>query len=117
MSTAAAPVSQITDRQLPMFEGYRIRVARVAFKGAWEFPLAGPDDVAFADALKMGREMTVVIAIDGHDKEITLGARVTDRGFRFCQREGDETTISRYQVTINHRRPDEAGEGGEGSDD
>lgn len=109
MSTAAlkeAPVP-IAEGQLPMFEGYKIRLARVGFKGAWEFPLATPDDVAFAQALKMGREMTVTISVDGHDKDIVLGARVTDRGFRFRQREGDETTISRYQVTINHRRPDD----------
>ena len=113
MTTAApeAPVAQLSDRQLPLFEGHRIRTARVGFGGAWEFPLTNDDDVAFAEALKLGREMTIVIAVDGHEREITLGGRVTKRAHRFRKEEGDESTVTDYRVTINHQQVEDEGTG------
>lgn len=78
MSTAAAP-TPIASRQLPLFEGHKVPRARLTFGGALELALTNTDDVALVKALELGAEGTITLAVDGHDREITLGAKCVGR--------------------------------------
>jgi len=110
MSTATAPRSAAAQLRLPNFEGFRIHTARIAFGGALELSLTNEDDIALVEAMKLGRELTVTLAVDGHEREVVLGGRVTRRAHRFRKEEGDETTVTDYRVTINHQQGEDEGE-------
>jgi hypothetical protein len=105
MSTAApASVSELSSRQLPMFEGFKVPRARLAFAGGLEMTLTNPEDVALIKALKWGAEATVTIAVDGHDRELVLGAKCVGRSYRFRKMEDSDSAVSVHRIVINDVR-------------
>jgi hypothetical protein len=111
---SAAPVTDIAEgRQLklPRFEGFTIPTARLAFTGALELKMTNQEDVDLVAALALGKEATITIAVDGHERELVLGARVTGRAHRFRKQEHSEATVGTHTITINDvREGDEEGE-------
>lgn len=104
---ATAPVTDISQgRQLslPKFEGYAVPTSRLRFAGALELKLTNPEDIALAKALNLGAEATITIAVDGHERELVLGGRVTSRAHRFRKMEQSDSLVGTHTLTINDLR-------------
>ncbi|MGE0025672.1 MAG: hypothetical protein AB7O78_01535 [Thermoleophilia bacterium] len=104
MSTAAPAPTPIASRQLPMFEGFKVPRARIAFGGALDIALTSPEDIELVQALKLGATLAVTIAIDGHGISKTLDARCVKRSHRFRKEEESESIVSDYRIVINDVR-------------
>lgn len=113
MATAeATPIERGAQLRLPRFGKYKVPQARIAFGGALELALTSPEDIELIEALTLGAEGTVTLAVDGVARTITLGCGTTSETHKFRKTEDRDDVVKVLRLVINgvHEDDDPDGE-------
>lgn len=74
-------VATMPQRQLPLFEGHTIEMAKITFAGGVEFGLTAPRDQALVEALRLGKPVEITVECGG--QLVRLEGKVDVRSFGF----------------------------------
>ena len=105
MSTATAPTDITEARQLrlPRMGRFQVPKVRYSFAGALVETISSQEDLELFQAISEGATGTIILSVDGLDREITLGWECTDWGGGKIKEDGAEKAVARRKITINGR--------------